>query len=50
MLTPPGKEEGRGFEEGHYFGFFCVDLHAILKYSSVDRNGAWIVVRVDILT
>jgi len=28
VLTPPGTEEGRGFEEGHYFFFFCVDLHA----------------------
>jgi len=29
VLTPPCTEEGRGFEEDHYFGFFCVDLHAI---------------------
>jgi len=25
----PGAEKGRGFEEGHYLCFFCVDLHAI---------------------
>ena len=29
VLTPPGTEEGRGFEEGHYFCFFCVNLHAV---------------------
>jgi len=27
MLSPPGAEEGRGFEEGHYFCFVCIDLH-----------------------
>ena len=29
VLTPPGAEEDRGFEDGHYFCFFGVDLHAI---------------------
>jgi len=29
VLTLPGTEEGRGFEEGHYFCSFCVNLHAI---------------------
>ena len=29
VLTPLGTKEGRGFEEGHYFCFFCVNLHAI---------------------
>jgi len=31
VLTPPGAEEGRGssFEEGHYFCFFSINLHAI---------------------
>ena len=29
VLTPPGSEEGRGVEEGHYFCFFCIMLHAI---------------------
>jgi len=29
VLTPPGTEEGRGFEEGHYFCFSCVNLHVI---------------------
>ena len=28
VLTPPGTEEGMGFEEGHSF-FSCVSLHAI---------------------
>ena len=29
VLTPPAAEEGRGFDESHYFCFLCVDLHAI---------------------
>ena len=29
VLTPPGTEEGRGFEEGHCFCSFCVNSHAI---------------------
>jgi len=29
MLTLLGAEEGMGFEEGHYFYFFCINLHAI---------------------
>jgi len=33
MLPPPGAEEGRGFEEGHYFRFACVNLHTILNTS-----------------
>jgi len=28
VLTPPGAEEGRCFEEGHDFCFFCINLHA----------------------
>jgi len=28
-VDPPGRGGGQGFEEGHYFCFFCVDLHAI---------------------
>ena len=28
-VVPPGAEEGRGFEEGHYFCFFCISLHTI---------------------
>ena len=26
MLTPPGTEEGRGFEEDHYFGFVLLKV------------------------
>jgi len=33
VLTPPGTEEGRGFEEDHYFGFVCIDLHVISNTS-----------------
>jgi len=29
MLSPPGTEEGRGFEEGHCFCFVCINLHTI---------------------
>jgi len=29
MLSPLGAEEGRGFEEGHYFCFVCINLHTI---------------------
>jgi len=29
VVDPPCAEEGRVFEEGHYFCFFCIKLYAI---------------------
>jgi len=26
-VAPPGAQEGKGFEESHYFCFVCIDLH-----------------------
>jgi len=33
MLSSPGAEEGKGFEEGHYFCFVCISLHTISNTS-----------------
>ena len=50
VLAPPGTEEGRGSEEDNCFLFFLCLFACDFEYSSVDRHGAWIAVRVDILT